>query len=84
MEELRAGSTAVLNIRNFPDALHKKLRARAKRQHRSVAQEVTHLLNDAVETADPVSILELRGLDKDRWREIDAASHVRRERASWD
>ncbi|PYY03107.1 MAG: DNA-binding protein, partial [Acidobacteria bacterium] len=27
---------AILNIKNFPDALYKKLRARAKRQHRSI------------------------------------------------
>ena len=36
---------AVLNIKNLPDFLYRKLQARAKRQHRSVAQEVTHLLN---------------------------------------
>lgn len=41
---------AVLNIKNFPDSLYRKLQARAKRRHRSVAQEVTHHLNDALET----------------------------------
>ena len=75
---------AVLNIKNLPDALYKKLQARAKREHRSVAQEVTHLLSEALETAKPLSILELKGLGKDHWREIDAAKHVERERASWD
>ena len=75
---------AVLNIKNLPDALYKKLQARAKREHRSVAQEVTHLLSDALETAKPLSILELKGLGKEHWREIDAAKHVERERASWD
>lgn len=75
---------AVLNVKNLPDALYKKLKARAKREHRSVAQEVTHLLSDALETAKPLSILELKGLGKEHWREIDAAKHVERERASWD
>jgi plasmid stability protein len=75
---------AVLNIKNLPDALYKKLQARAKREHRSVAQEVTHLLSDALETAKPLCILELKGLGKEHWREIDAAKHVGRERASWD
>lgn len=75
---------AVLNIKNLPDALYKKLRARAKRQHRSVAQEVTHLLSDALETAKPLSILELKGLGKEHWQEIDAMKHVARERNSWD
>jgi plasmid stability protein len=75
---------AVLNIKNLPDALYKKLQARAKREHRSVAQEVTHLLSDALETAKSLSILQLKGLGKEHWREIDAAKHVERERASWD
>jgi plasmid stability protein len=44
---------AVLNIKNLPDALYKKLQARAKRQHRSIAQEVTHQLSDALETPKP-------------------------------
>ena len=75
---------AVLNIKNLPNALYKKLQARAKREHRSVAQEVTHLLSDALETAKPLSILELKGLGKEHWREVNAAKHVERERASWD
>ena len=52
---------AVLNIKNLPDSLYRKLQARAKRQHRSVAQEVTHLLSDVLETPKPLSILDLRG-----------------------
>jgi len=75
---------AVLNVKNLPDALYKKLKARAKREHRSVAQEVTHLLTHALQTSEALSILELRGLGKEHWREIDAAQHVERERASWD
>jgi plasmid stability protein len=75
---------AVLNIKNLPDALYKKLQARAKRERRSVAQEVTYLLSEALETAEPLSILELKGLGKEHWREVDAAKHVERERASWD
>ena len=75
---------AVLNIKNLPDALYKKLQARAKRERRSVAQEVTYLLSEALETAKPLSILELKGLGKELWRKVDAAKHVERERASWD
>lgn len=73
---------AVLNIKNLPDALYKKLQARAKHQHR--AQEVTQLLSDALETAKPLSILELKGLGKQHWLQIDAAKHVEREPTSWD
>ena len=75
---------AVLNIKNLPDALYRKLRARAKRQHRSIAQEVTHLLSDVLETPRPLSILDLKGLGKELWRKVDTSKHIERERASWD
>lgn len=75
---------ATLNIKNLPDALYRKLQARAKRQHRSVAQEVTHLLTDILEAGKPLSILDLKGLGKEHWKGTDAAKHVHRERSSWD
>jgi plasmid stability protein len=75
---------ATLNIKNLPDGLYRKLRARAKRQRRSVAQEVTQLLTDALETTKPLSILDLQGLGKEEWTGVDPAAHVERERASWD
>jgi plasmid stability protein len=75
---------ATLNIKNLPDTLYRKLQTRAKRDRRSVAQEVTHLLSEALEASKPLSILELRGLGKELWQGIDAAGHVRGERGSWD
>jgi plasmid stability protein len=84
MEEFGRQDMAILNIKNLPDALYRKLQARAKRQHRSIAQEVTHLLSDALETPEPLSILDLKGLGKEHWRGVDPAKHIERERASWD
>ena len=75
---------ATLNIKNLPDGLYKKLQARAKRERRSVAQEVTRLLDAALDAPKPLSILKLRGLGKEHWKGLDAATHVRRERAAWD
>ena len=75
---------ATLNIKNLPDRLYRKLQSRAKRERRSVAQEVTCLLDAALETPKPLSILELRGLGKEHWKAVDAATHVQRERAAWD
>lgn len=74
---------ATLNIKNLPDGLYKKLRARARRQHRSVAQEVIQLLSQATEDR-PLSILKLRGLGKESWRGVDPATHVAKERQAWD
>ena len=75
---------ATLNVKNLPDALYRRLQARAKRQRRSVAQEVTQILSEALDTPKAVSILELRGLGKEHWRQVDAATHVNRERETWD
>ena len=75
---------ATLNVKNLPDTLYKKLQARAKRDRRSVAQEVTYLLNEALDASKPLSILELQGLGKASWQDTAATAHVRRERSSWD
>jgi plasmid stability protein len=73
-----------LNIKNFPDALYRKLQRRARQQHRSVAQEVTHILNETLDATERLSLLELRGLGKEQWQAITAAEHVDDERRSWD
>jgi plasmid stability protein len=75
---------ATLNIKNLPDILYRKLQKRARQQHRSVAQEVTHILSQSLNASERLSILELRGLGKDRWQGIEAGEHVDRERKSWD
>jgi plasmid stability protein len=75
---------ATLNVKNLPEGLYKKLRARARREHRSVAQEVTHILTQVLEPAAPTSILDLQGLGKLAWKGIDAAAYVKTERGSWD
>jgi hypothetical protein len=75
---------ATLNIKNLPDELYRELQARAKRECRSVAQEVTHLLTEAVQVRAPLSILDLKGLGKEHWDGIEPAAHVEQERASWD
>lgn len=75
---------ATLNVKNLPDALYKKLQARAKRERRSVAQEVTQLLAAALDAPKPLSIRDLKGLGKEHWQGVDAAKHVAKERAGWD
>ena len=75
---------ATLNIKNLPDSLYKRLRARAERERRSVAQEVIHILSQAIDEPAPLSILDLQGLGKEAWRGANAARHVARERRSWD
>lgn len=75
---------ATLNVKGLPDALYRKLKLRAKRMRRSVAAEVTHVLSEALEAPEPSSILELRGLGKELWLDLDATGHVANERASWD
>jgi plasmid stability protein len=75
---------AILNVKNMPDALYRKLQDRARLQRRSISQEVVHLLSQALDAETPLSIMELKGLGKARWRGVDAAAHVARERRSWE
>ena len=75
---------ATLNVKNLPDSLYRQLQARAKRERRSVARELTQILVEALETPKPLSILELKGLGRDVWPGGNAARHVRRERDTWD
>jgi plasmid stability protein len=75
---------ATLNIKNLPDDLYQKLKARAKRERRSVAQEVTGLLAAALEAPEALSIMDLQGLGATLWQGVDAVAHVDTERATWD
>jgi plasmid stability protein len=75
---------ATLNIKNLPDGLYRRLRRRAKERHRSTAQEVTHILTQALAEPETRSLLELRGLGREAWQGVDAARHVAAERDSWD
>jgi plasmid stability protein len=75
---------ATLNVKNLPENLYRKLRIRAKQEHRSVAQELIHILSEFLNKPSPLSILDLRGLGKDKWAKVDPAAHVRAERDSWD
>ena len=68
---------AILNIKSLPDELYERLRVRAQRNRRSVTQEVTLILEQAV--AADVSVLErlrdagevtLPGAPVDGWVEI--------------
>ena len=75
---------ATLNIKNLPDALYRRLQRRARRERRSVAQEVTLILEQALTAKELLSILDLQGLGKELWAEVDAVKHVAAERRAWD
>jgi plasmid stability protein len=75
---------ATLNIKNMSDALYKKLKARAKKENRSLSQEVTRILTDAVDEPAKLNIMGLRGLGKGLWKGIDPAKYIEEERNSWD
>ena len=75
---------ATLNVKQFPDELYNQLRAAAESDHRSISQEVIHLIDQALRRHEQRSILELRGLGKQHWEVIDATRHIESERKSWD
>jgi hypothetical protein len=84
MEEKWRHAMATLNIKNLPDPLYRKLRAWAQRRHRSLSQEVIHILTEVTQEPEPLSILDLRGLGKEYWEGIDPSTHVEQERRAWD
>lgn len=75
-----------LNIKNFPEDLYHNLAERAKEKRRSLSGEVIYLLEWAIEATTPKkkSILNLRGLGKKYWKNVDPARHVSKERDSWE
>ncbi len=75
---------ATLNVKNLDDALYERLKTRAEHHYRSVAQEVTHILAQALDAPRSLSLLELEGLGVRAWTGVDAARHVASERDSWD
>jgi plasmid stability protein len=75
---------AVLNVKSVPEKLYRKLQARAKRERRSVTQEVLEILDQALSESPRLSIMNLQGLGKDIWRDIDSDQYVEAERRAWD
>lgn len=75
-----------LNIKGFPDELYKNLGQRAKSDRRSLSSEVIYLLEWALKASQQgnQSIMNLRGLGKDKWNDIQASKHVETERDAWD
>jgi plasmid stability protein len=75
---------AVLNIKSVPDKLYRKLQARAKRERRSVAQEVIQILDQALTEPPRLSIMDLQGLGKEIWQGINSDQYIQEERRAWD
>ena len=90
---------SIINVKNFPLPLYRRLKQRAGADHRSLAQEVIHLLEEALtkgrrtfNASGPLlparkrhSIMELRGLGKGIWKDTDdIETYLREERDSWE
>jgi plasmid stability protein len=75
---------AVLNVKSVPDKLYRKLQARAQRERRSVAQEVIQILDQALTEPPRLSIMDLQGLGKEVWRDINSDQYIDEERRAWD
>lgn len=55
-----------------------------QRRHRSLSQEVIHILTEVTREPEPLCILDLQGLGKECWKGIEPGHHVEQERRSWD
>ena len=77
---------ATLNIKGFPEDLYEILGQKAKKDRRSLTGEVIYLLEWALEATskEERSILQLRGLGKKYWKDVDVSKHIEIERKSWE
>lgn len=75
-----------LNIKSFPKDLYEILGEQAKKDRRSLSSEVIYLLEWAVEATAKRknSILQLKGLGKRKWKDVDVSKHIDKERDSWE
>jgi len=74
---------ATLSIKNFPDDLYRQLKARAKQEGRSVAREVTVLLQAQLLRQKRYTIADWPALLRGPFRDVDVEKLVDRERESW-
>jgi plasmid stability protein len=74
---------ATLNIKNFPDELHGKLKERAERNGRSLSSEVERLLAEALLRTETYTLRDWQGVGAHVWKGVDAVAYVRKERRSW-
>jgi hypothetical protein len=83
---LKGGNMATLNIKSFPEELYHILAKKAKKDRRSLTGEVIYLLEWAIEASskERPSILQLRGLGKEHWEDINVTKHIDSERESWE
>lgn len=77
---------ATLNIKGFPKELYIVLGEQAKKNRRSLSAEVIYLLEHAIETVNKRknSILRIKGLGKEKWKNVDVIKHIKNERDSWE
>jgi plasmid stability protein len=75
---------ATLNVKNFPDGLYRRLKVRAKKNHRSLSGEVTILLLEAmIRPAPKYTVDDLKGLGAGFWKGKNIQKWIDRERDSW-
>ncbi len=74
---------ATLSIKNFPDDLYRRLKARAKRKGRSMAREVTFMLQEQMLRRKKYTIDEWPALLRGPFRGVDVEKFIDRERNSW-
>ena len=74
---------ATLNIKDFPDELHVKLKEQAKKNGRSLSSEVEYILAQQLLRKAKYSLRDWQGVGAEVWKGLDATAYVRKERKDW-
>lgn len=77
---------ATLNIKGFPEELYQVLGDLAKKERRSLTSEVIYLLEQSVHShhIEKISLMELKGLGKEKWKKVKSTKYINKERDSWE
>lgn len=75
-----------LNIKGFPEELYKVLGELAKKERRSLKSEVIYLLEQSIclHQKEKISLMELKGLGKEKWKKAKLTKYINEERDSWE
>lgn len=77
-------ATLSITISDLPEDIYTKLKERAERGHRSVAQEISRIVSEALSGGPRASVMELHGLGRESWSGIDPKAYLDELRGTWD
>ena len=72
-------------LKNLPDEIYNYLKSKADKTEKDISDEIVKLLKEKIGNIEKKrDILELKGLGKEIWKDIEPQEYVNKERESWE